>query len=328
MCKAKWVSGAGVLPCPGTDGDSKGFVLKIDNPKLENGSIDPRPGLLTNPQNTTNGYIQGIYPAFHVQQGDHFQSIVNCQYGATSCFVTFRLDYQIGDAPIKTFWTFGEKYEGQYFQADKDVSSLAGQDVKFILTITVGTASSGARALWVAPRIYRPGATIGPTATFTPTATATTDPLAGWGVYTNTKYSFRFKTPPGSVNGTITDNSARIYLPFTLGTLLVEKYVDVKVVENASACTYGTSPAGTSETVTINGSQFLKETGSEGAAGSVYDWVAYSAFKPTTTTCVTVNFVLHSTNPGVLPTPVPPAFDKTAESAVFNTIIYTFTWIQ
>jgi hypothetical protein len=326
MCKAKWVSGAGVLPCPGTDGDAKGFVLRVDNPKLETGTVDPRPGLLTNPQATTNGYIQGIYPAFHVQQGDHFQSIVNCQYGATTCFVTFRLDYQIGDAPIKTFWTFGEKYEGQYFQADKDISSLAGQDVKFILTITVGTAYSGARALWVAPRIYRPGATTGATATFTPTATATTDPMSGWGTYTNTKYGFRFKTPPGAVNGTITDNSARIFLPFTLGTLLVEKYVDVKVVENASACKYGTSPAGTSETVTINGSQFLKETGSEGAAGSIYDWVAYSAFKPSTTTCVTVMFVLHSNNPGVYSTP-PPAFDKTAESAVFGTIMNSFAWI-
>ncbi|MEW5941776.1 MAG: NBR1-Ig-like domain-containing protein, partial [Chloroflexota bacterium] len=121
MCKAKWVSGAGTLPCPGTDGDAKGFVLKIDNPKLETGSTDSRPGLLTNPQAVTNGYIQGIYPAFRVQQGDRFQSIVNCQYGATSCFVTFRLDYQIGDAAPKTFWAFGEKYEGQYFQADKDL---------------------------------------------------------------------------------------------------------------------------------------------------------------------------------------------------------------
>ncbi|MEW5941822.1 MAG: hypothetical protein AB1750_19335, partial [Chloroflexota bacterium] len=181
------------------------------------------------------------------------------------------------------------------------------------------------RALWVAPRIFRPSAAVTPSATVAPaTATATTDPLAGWGQYTNAKYGFKFKTPPGAVNGTITDNSARIYLPFTLGTLLVEKYVDVGVVENATACK-SPNPGSASENVTINGIQFLKETGSEGATGSIYDWVAYSAFKPSTTTCVTVTFVLHSNNPGVYSTP-PPAFDKTAESAVFNTIINTFAW--
>jgi hypothetical protein len=113
MCSAKWVSGAGVLPCPGTDGNAKGWVLKLNNPQLETGAVDPRPGLLTNPQNTTNGYIQGTYPAFRVQSGDHFQSFVNCQYNATSCYVVFRLDYQIGEATPKTFWTFGEKYDGR-----------------------------------------------------------------------------------------------------------------------------------------------------------------------------------------------------------------------
>ena len=30
-----WYSIAGNLPCPGTDGNSRGFVLKVDNPQLE-----------------------------------------------------------------------------------------------------------------------------------------------------------------------------------------------------------------------------------------------------------------------------------------------------
>ena len=45
------------------------------------------------PQNAFNGDIHGVYPAFHVQSGDKFQTIVNCAYGATSCYVTFGLDY-------------------------------------------------------------------------------------------------------------------------------------------------------------------------------------------------------------------------------------------
>ena len=35
-CSASWYSIQGSLPCPGTDGDSRGFVLKVDKPQLEN----------------------------------------------------------------------------------------------------------------------------------------------------------------------------------------------------------------------------------------------------------------------------------------------------
>jgi hypothetical protein len=335
MCLAKWVSGAGTLPCPGTDGDAKGWVLRLDNPKLETGATDPRPGLLTNPQNTTNGYIQGTYPAFRVQSGDRFQSIVNCQYNATSCYVVFRLDYQIGDAVPKTFWTFGEKYEGQYFLADLNLSSLAGQDVKFILTVMAGTTASGDRAVWVGPRIFRAGASpaiaIPPSATLvptlTPTATSTGTSTSNWNTYQNTKYSFLFKFPPGSAIASQSDNTARIFLPFTTGTLLVEKYIDLTVVEGASPCKYGASggATATSGNVTINGITFLKETGSEGAAGNLYEWESYSVVRPNTNACVSVGFILHSTNPGNYTTP-PPPFDKVAESAVFATIMSTFAW--
>ena len=112
VCSGVWFSGAGQLPCPGTDGDQKGFVLKLTSPQLENGTVDPRQALLTFPQNVFNGYIQGIFPPYRVKAGDRFRSIVNCAYGATSCYVVFRLDYQTGTGPITTFWAFVEKYEG------------------------------------------------------------------------------------------------------------------------------------------------------------------------------------------------------------------------
>jgi hypothetical protein len=168
FCLATWTSGADVLPCPGTDGSANGFVLKLDAPTLENG-VTGSPGLLTVPQNVTDGFIQGVYPAFTVQAGDHFQSIVNCQYGATACYVTFRLDYQIGSGPVTNLWSFKEKYEGMYYRADRDLSSLAGQSVKFILTVRATGSPTGDRALWGAPRITRGGG-VSPTNTSTPTA--------------------------------------------------------------------------------------------------------------------------------------------------------------
>ncbi len=172
-CAAQWVSGAGVLPCPGTENDSRGFVLLLSQPRLENGLTDPRPGLLTHPQQVANGYIRGIYPPFRVQPGDRFQSLVNCEYGATSCYVIFRLEYQIGSAAPRILWTFAERHEGLYYSANLDLSFLAGQDVKFILTILAGTSASGDRAVWVAPRIQRSGGAATSTATATPSASAT-----------------------------------------------------------------------------------------------------------------------------------------------------------
>jgi hypothetical protein len=330
MCTAKWESGAGVLPCPGTDGDAKGFVLKIDNPKLENGTTDTRPGLLTNPQAVTNGYIKGTYPAFRVQQGDRFKTIVNCQYGATACFVTFRIDYLVGnDTTVQRLWTFGEKHEGQYFEYDKDLSFLAGKDVQFILTVTIGTATAGQRALWVAPRIHRASAGgVTPTVTSTP-VTPTTSPTAGWNTYQNVKYSFTFKFPPGSSIASQSDNVARIFLPITGGTLLTEKFIDLSVTEGANPCVYpGSGGASTSSgNVTINGVTFLKETGSSAGAGNVYEWESYSVVRPNTNACVSIGFVLHSAHAGNFPTP-PPPFDKAAESAVFATIMSTFAWSQ
>ncbi len=361
-CQGVWFSGAGQLPCPGSDGDQKGFVLKLSNPQLENGTVDPRMGLLTYPQNVYNGYIQGIFPPYRVKAGDRFRSIVNCAYGATSCYVVFRLDYQTGSGPITTFWAFVEKYEGQFYQADLDLSPLVGQDIKFILTVLSTGSPTGDRALWVAPVIYNgqglppvpttavtatptvptatgtpptPSATAtAPTATATspsPTVTGTPPTVAptatgtdttGWNAYQDAKYGFQFKMPPGSTIASQTDTSGRVFLPFTAGTNLVQKYIDVSVVEGAATCKSPNSTSNsTSENVTINGIQFLKETGGEGAAGNVFEWTGYSTTKGTA--CISINFVLHSTNPDVYPTP-PPLFDKNAESAVFPVIMSTY----
>jgi len=183
-CEAKWFSLAGEQPCPGTEGAQNGFVLVTNPSKLENGTIDNRAGLLTYPQNINNGYIQGIYPSYKVKAGDKFRTIVNCEAGATSCYVVFKLEYALnGDSKVLTQWAFVEKYEGQYFNTadvgDISLSNLVGQDVKFILSVYATGSPSGDRALWVAPMIYNSGsgsvpATIAVTATNTPVPTTVT----------------------------------------------------------------------------------------------------------------------------------------------------------
>jgi hypothetical protein len=118
------------------------------------------------------------------------------------------------------------------------------------------------------------------------------------------------------------DNGGRVNLPFTAGTNLTSKYVDVQIVEGANPCQRPAGGATSSRNVTINGIQFLEEIGSEGAAGSIYDWTSYSTLR--NNACINLTFVLRSSN---MPTP-PPIFDKTAESTVFSTIIGTFNWLN
>jgi Ig-like domain from next to BRCA1 gene len=325
----KWFSGAGALPCPGTNGDAKGFVMTVSNPKLETGATDTRPGILTVPQNTQNGYIQGFFPAFKVQSGDRFRATINCESGATNCYVAFRLDYELGGA-IKTIWgPFLERYEGQFYNVDADLSALAGQEVKFILTVLASGTAAGDRALWVGPYIYRAGVTQAtPTSTTvaaSPTVVATISATAAPTTYQNAKYNFKFALPTGATIQSQTDTLGRVNLPFASGTNLQEKYIDVNVRENVTPCgsTLVGGSAVTSENVTINNIQFNKQTSTEGAAGSVYDTVAYSTVR--NNACISLSFVLHSANPGNFPTP-PPLFDKNAESAVFTTIMNTFNW--
>ncbi len=167
---AAWSSGAGTLAFPGTDGDAKGFGVKLDKPKFESGVELGNAGLLMAPQNIYNGYIQAIYPAFRVQSGDRFQATIGCEYGATNCYVAYRLDYQIGSGAVRTFWTFRERYEGLTYNVNLNLNSLAGQDVKFILFISAYGNATGDRALWGNPIISRAGGT---PPTVTPTVTGT-----------------------------------------------------------------------------------------------------------------------------------------------------------
>jgi uncharacterized repeat protein (TIGR01451 family) len=177
---AAWTSGAGALPFPGTDGDSRGFVLPQGSHTMEDGTASPE-GLLTFPQYVTDGYIQGIYPAFAVQNGDHFQSYVGCQYhGPSNCYVIFRLAYQIGGGPVTTLQTATERLDGLVYRMDADLSALAGQNVNFILRVEAFGSASGDRAVWSAPKIIRSGSVPpGPTPTPAPPVPTPTGVIVG-----------------------------------------------------------------------------------------------------------------------------------------------------
>ncbi len=165
--------------------------------------------------------------------------------------------------------------------------------------------------------------TASPTSTGTPTPTAASSGTSGWNTYLDEAYSFSFQFPPGSTVSSQTDTSGRIYLPIAPGTNLRQKWVDVNVAEGVTPCeSPGTHPTDSSEAVTFNGILFLKQTWGEGAMSHRADITAYSTAKGNA--CITLSFVLWSVVPEVLETP-PPLFDRAAESAVFTTIMSSYT---
>ena len=155
-CSAVWKSGSGAIDCPGSINNARGYIAVVENPKLESGEIYAGKALLSVPENSVNGYIQGTYPEYIVQQGDHFRSIVNCDFQATGCSALFRLDYQIGNGSVQTLWQFAEAYEGKYYAVDVDLSPLAGYSVRFTLTVVSAGPAGENKAVWAGPRIERP----------------------------------------------------------------------------------------------------------------------------------------------------------------------------
>jgi hypothetical protein len=195
-CIAKWEGTDGTLPCPGLDGDTRGFVVSSNQANLEDGTTASLPTLLTFPSSSSNGYIQGTYPYVQILGGDHLQTTVSCEQGATACSVLFSIRYLDSSGASHDLWTLGEFYDGKYFNLDMDLSQFAGQKVEFVLGVSSLGSSSGDRALWVAPRIVHfpiaaptsvststptlPSPSSTPTSTVTtlPTATLTTPPTS------------------------------------------------------------------------------------------------------------------------------------------------------
>jgi hypothetical protein len=157
-CTASWVSGAGSLPCPGTDTDAEGFVIKKDNPKLENGTTDDEPALWTHPQWVNNGVISGRFPAFNVLEGDHFKTVIGCLYGGAACDVKFQITYRANGGGLELLDQWTESYDGTIRKIDIDLAAngLAGKSVEFSLVVQANGPSNQDWAFWLLPRIEGP----------------------------------------------------------------------------------------------------------------------------------------------------------------------------
>lgn len=181
-CKAKWQSGAGVLPCPGTSSGSEGFITLLDTPKLESRQEDEL-ALLTHPQTVQNGWISGIYPPFTIQSGHHFIAWVGCLGESKGCNVTFRLDFiNTKNGQVKNLGVWEEIYDGNITKIDLNLDQHAEKNVQFIMTVDITGGDPGrANAFWFVPGIVQgisPSSTPTPFPTNTPTPTQSHTPTS------------------------------------------------------------------------------------------------------------------------------------------------------
>lgn len=157
VCSATWTNSLRkTLKCPGDGNDVKnGYALSSGSPKREDGATENEIGLITRPNQESDGYIQGIYPAFTVKDGDKFRATVQCEGGSTGCDIKFELYYTIEGQKATGLGQWLEVYDNNWKFVEVDLSALAGKQVVFTLVVWNQGSATNNRGLWLFPIIYR-----------------------------------------------------------------------------------------------------------------------------------------------------------------------------
>jgi len=151
--RASWYNSTTTITFGNTSTPAIGLAYSLANPQLENGSVENESGLVMKPD--TAGLVKGVFPAYTIQSGDHFMTVIGCLHGHTGCKVNMQLGYSISGGATTVIATWSETYEGKVYKVDVDLSSLAGQNVNLVLTVLANGDATDDYALWLRPRIAR-----------------------------------------------------------------------------------------------------------------------------------------------------------------------------
>lgn len=215
MCAADWTSSAGSLKCPSSTSDAAGSIAFLDRPELETGRTEDEPALWARPQTNRGGWIEGLYPAYKVKEGEHFVADVGCLAGNQNCAVTFTLDYVLSNGRVRNLGEWYEAYDGKATRIDVDLTPLAGQTVQFVLGVINEGRPERANAFWLVPSIRKAGA-----ATATPSPTPTRTPT---------------QVPPGTPTSTPTQIPGTEPTPSAPDSQSVVQAARIKVAQDLGA---------------------------------------------------------------------------------------------
>lgn len=175
-CNAQWRTDVGLIGCTNPTNDSRGSVAYLQDPQLET-RIENEPALWTRPNQSSNGYIAGLYPPYLVKAGDRFVVELSCLRNSTGCDVTFRLDYTLANGFSGNLGVWREVYDNRTQVVNLDLSALVGQSVQFSLRMQNNGNVSQANGIWFLPSIRnQPATSTALPPTITPTVTPTIPP--------------------------------------------------------------------------------------------------------------------------------------------------------
>jgi hypothetical protein len=150
---AEWHNASSLLPWGDPGDDAPGVAVSLDSAKLEDNKTYSQV-LATFPQHIDNGIIYGIYPNYTVQNGDHLKSWLGFKSDCSGGKVRFVVKYKEGDTEtILGEWV--KSCDGGLISIDKDLSSLNGKTLRFILYVSTEGSSDNDKSVWLTPRIER-----------------------------------------------------------------------------------------------------------------------------------------------------------------------------
>jgi hypothetical protein len=155
LCDASWKEDNAPLPCQGVVGAEDNAVRLSDTIAMENGITEDELGLWMSLGKQSQ--IIGTYPGLDIQAGDRFLARIGCYDDSENCHARFELSYKIsGSDTVTQLGSWVESYDGSTTLVDVDLSSLDGENVRFILTTTSLTNASTTEIFWFMPQVQRP----------------------------------------------------------------------------------------------------------------------------------------------------------------------------
>lgn len=155
LCSAQWSTAAGPLPCPGKDSDTQGFVIRQDDPTLEDNEKHEGKGIFTMPQPVAGGTIIGRYPPVMIPNKSDFRATLSCVPSASGCYAHIKVTYQANNGEEKILGEWNEGYEGGVTEIVKDLNMVQGQVTAFNIYITASGTPGQSGIIWFDPRIVK-----------------------------------------------------------------------------------------------------------------------------------------------------------------------------
>ncbi|MFZ6026137.1 MAG: NBR1-Ig-like domain-containing protein [Chloroflexota bacterium] len=148
---AEWRNATSTLPWGDRDDDTPGVVTDLENVKLNDGKTHARV-LATYPQRVTDGVIYGVFPAYTVQEKDHFKASLGFRSPCDAGNVKFQLRYRDGASEV-SLGEWLKSCDGKLQDIDLDLAALKGKSIQFMLVVTSNGAWEDDKAVWLAPRV-------------------------------------------------------------------------------------------------------------------------------------------------------------------------------